>query len=113
LLLTPVAASAAPKTPPPGVVAPVLHRIDGPTTTVPAILTPIDPEPGPIGAKNVVVRPGDHLWAIAERVLSERLGRAASDPEIAPFWARLIEVNRDRVADPDVIFAGQELRLPS
>jgi nucleoid-associated protein YgaU len=116
LLLTPIAASAATSSaPPPGVEAPVLHRIDEPTTAAPELLTPIRPVSAVPGVKSatVVVQPGDHLWAIAERTMRARLGRAASDGEIVPFWTRLIEANRDRVADPDVIFAGQELRLPS
>jgi nucleoid-associated protein YgaU len=60
-----------------------------------------------------VVVPGDHLWSIAERALSERLGRAPTDAEVTPFWLDVIELNRDRVADPDLIFSGQVLRLPS
>lgn len=117
LLLTPVAASAATKAPPPGVEAPVLHRIDAPSTTTSTLVsTASEPVPGPGAVQSdptVVVQPGDHLWAIAERTMGERLGRAATDPEIVPFWTRLIDANRDRVFDPDVIFAGQELRLPS
>jgi nucleoid-associated protein YgaU len=118
LLLTPIAAAAATSSaPPPGVEAPVLHRIDEPssTTAAPELLTPIRPVSDARGAKSemVVVQPGDHLWAIAERALTDQLGRAVSDQEIVPFWTRLIDANRDRVADPDVIFAGQELRLPS
>lgn len=107
LLVAPMTASASTSTPP-GVEAPVLRRV--PDTTPPSQT----PAPG-TAASTVTVVPGDHLWAIAERTLATRLGRAPSDAEIAPYWQRLIDANRDRLAigDPDLIFAGQVFRLPS
>jgi len=57
-----------------------------------------------------VVQPGDHLWAIAERVVGERLGRAPTDAEVVPYWRALIELNQP--PNPDLIFAGDVLRLP-
>jgi nucleoid-associated protein YgaU len=58
---------------------------------------------------------GDHLWNIAERTVADHLGRAPEDREVAAYWERLIEVNRDRLADPDnpdLLFPGQVVQLP-
>ena len=64
----------------------------------------------PAGPGTYEVRPGDHLWGIAERVMAERLGREATDAEVAPYWRRLIDLNEP--ADPDLIFPGDVVRLP-
>jgi len=61
------------------------------------------------------VRSGDHLWSIASRALSERLDRRPTTDELLPYWASLIEANRDRLVDPanpDLILAGQVFVLP-
>jgi nucleoid-associated protein YgaU len=54
------------------------------------------------------VRPGDCLWSIAESVTAQ----TGHSRQVASYWARLVEANRDVVADPDLIFAGQVLVLP-
>jgi hypothetical protein len=57
-----------------------------------------------------VVKPGESLWAIAEK----RLGPRASDAEIAREVNRLWELNATKViktGDPDLILPGQRLRL--
>ncbi len=57
----------------------------------------------------VVVRPGDTLWAISE----ERLGANATPRRIAGEVERIYALNRDRIGpDPNLIFAGQILRVP-
>ncbi|HET7489300.1 MAG TPA: LysM peptidoglycan-binding domain-containing protein [Acidimicrobiales bacterium] len=61
----------------------------------------------------VVVRRGDNLWSITERQLAEADGSEPATAEVRETWAEVIELNRDRVADPDVIFAGQVLRFPA
>lgn len=48
-----------------------------------------------------VVAPGDTLFKIA----GSELGRGGR-------WPQIFALNRDQIADPDVIFPGQELRLP-
>jgi nucleoid-associated protein YgaU len=61
------------------------------------------------------VTAGDHLWSIAAAVLAAELGGPPGEAVIAPYWRRLIEANRDRLADrddPDLLFPGQRLRLP-
>ncbi|MEA3019444.1 MAG: resuscitation-promoting factor RpfA [Actinomycetota bacterium] len=116
MLVAPMAASATPSSPPP-VDAPVLRRL--PDAQPPAFSEAPPPHAAVNDAENarevVTVVAGDHLWAIAERALGARLGRAPSDAEIVPFWTSLIEMNRARLAnpaDPSLIFAGQELELP-
>jgi len=47
------------------------------------------------------VRPGDRLWDLSAHYYRD------------PFkWRRLFRENRDHVADPDVIFPGQQIRVP-
>ncbi len=57
----------------------------------------------------VVVRPGDSLWSIAEGLL----GPAADDAEVTAAWHRLHRANRSRVGDPDLIRPGQHLVVPA
>jgi hypothetical protein len=63
-----------------------------------------------------VVRPGDHLWRIAEETLARAWGRAPSDREIDPFWRRLVERNRSALhdpANPDLLFPGDRIEVPA
>ncbi|MDQ2677516.1 MAG: LysM peptidoglycan-binding domain-containing protein [Actinomycetota bacterium] len=72
--------------------------------------------PNTMSPDEVVVAPGDHLWAIARRALSQRLGGDPSDMETADYWRRLIDTNRDRLVDPhdpSLIHPGQRLVLPA
>lgn len=83
---------------------------------------PPDPEPPPSAptarrpsAGQLIVRPGDSFWTVAERMTSARLGRPAGDAEVVEPWLALMAANRDRLADPedpDLVFPGQVLRLP-
>jgi len=62
----------------------------------------------------VEVRPGDNLWSITERHLAEIRGRTPSEAEVRERWYELIELNRDRFAEPDNpsrIYPGQRMRL--
>lgn len=113
LLVTPVAASAEVRRPP-AVEAPVLRRLPD--------ASPEIPEPSSPGVRSsedaageVVVTPGDHLWSIAERTLTGRLGRQPSDAEVVPYWRTLIDENRGRLVhrgDPDLVLPGQRFLLP-
>jgi hypothetical protein len=60
-----------------------------------------------------VVEPGDSFWSIAEDVVADRLGRPGSEPEVADYWARLVDANRPSLAsgDPDLIYPGQRFTL--
>lgn len=66
-------------------------------------------------SKEWVVAPGDHLWGIAEHVLTERTGADPTDRDVHRYWVQLIRVNTDRLVDPDdpdLILPGQRLALP-
>ncbi len=63
----------------------------------------------PSTGRDVVVRPGDSLWAIAARALPP----GATAAEIDDAWRRLYELNRSVIgADPDLILPGTQLTLP-
>lgn len=59
------------------------------------------------------VQPGDHFWAIAEDELVAARGRAVTDDEIDPYWRLLVTANAPDVVDPDLLFPGQVIRVPS
>jgi peptidoglycan hydrolase-like protein with peptidoglycan-binding domain len=69
------------------------------------------PRPAPVrpSASTYTVQPGDALWPIAER----HLVGSSSVGEIAKQVQDLESINRDRIAsgDPDLLEAGEELRL--
>ena len=71
----------------------------------------------PNGALDEVeVRPGDNLWVMAERHLQDSTGGDANEDEIRSHWETVIELNRDRFADPtnpSRIYTGQQIRMPS
>jgi nucleoid-associated protein YgaU len=77
-----------------------------------------DSEPGRILAetpsvRGYLVQPGDSLWAIACRTLEARTGDNPTNAQVDRFWKLIYQANRDQVgADPDLIFAGQDLVLP-
>jgi nucleoid-associated protein YgaU len=76
-----------------------MRRLDSPPPTV----------------REHTVRPGEHLWAIAEQVVTAHAGAAPTHDEVALYWRRLIAINRDRLADPanpDLVFPGQRFELP-
>jgi nucleoid-associated protein YgaU len=50
----------------------------------------------------ITVRPGDTLWDLAATHLGE-----------ATLWPELHEANQDTVPNPDLIYPGQQLRLPA
>jgi len=59
-----------------------------------------DNSPGSAGGTHTVVR-GDTLWGIARKHLGD--GRR---------YREIFEQNRDQIQNPNLIFPGQELRLP-
>ncbi len=80
---------------------------------------PQPPAPAPVEHKvlpaTVVVQPGDHLWSIAHGDLANVFDAEPTFEQTKQHWGRLIEINRDRLADPDnpdLIFPGDTLILP-
>lgn len=64
-------------------------------------------------AGSYVVQPGDSLWAIACRTLTDRIGAAAADEDVDHLWKIIYRANRDLIGpEPDLIFPGQQLVLP-
>lgn len=61
---------------------------------------PVDPG-SPAEAVRYEIADGDHLWKIA--------GIVYGDPRL---WPRIYEANRDRIADPDLIYPSQQLVIP-
>ncbi len=58
---------------------------------------------------------GDNLWSIASKHLGTVTGRAdLSDGEIAPYWAKVVAINVDRLLsrNPDMIQPGEVVHLP-
>ena len=68
------------------------------------------PTPARLSASTYTVQLGDALWPIAR----QHLARSSSVTEIARQVEDLENLNRDRIAsgDPDLLEAGEELRLP-
>jgi hypothetical protein len=68
--------------------------------------------PGAVSSPNprVTVRPGDSLWAIAERHLDPH----ATDQAIADEWRRWYAANRTGIGpNPDLIYPGMVLHAPT
>jgi hypothetical protein len=134
VVLAPAVAAAARADDPPGV---TLVR-DGrgiaglpPDTTSPTLAPAPAPahEPAPVHApapapvapataeEVVVVVEGDNLWTIAAARLARMSGRFPTDitdDEIAPYWIRVCDENRARLAsgDPNLIVPGERIVLP-
>ena len=72
-----------------------LNKVVVPIVFGPALIDPYN------GFAQYTVEPGDTLSSIAERFLGD-----------ADRWRAIFQANRDRIEDPDLIFAGQVLRVP-
>jgi hypothetical protein len=128
--LAPSVASAARVNDPPGVsavrdgrgVAPV--AAPAPASPVPASPEPAGPPAAPVApvapvvdAAEVVVAPGDNLWVLAARHLAAARGGPTSelsDGDVAPYWVRVCDANRERLTsgDPNLVFPGERVVLP-
>lgn len=81
----------------------------------PAEEPPPEDQPAPsTDQPTVVAGPGDHLWKLAEDRVRQILDRPVTDNEVAPYWVRVVEANRDRLrsGDPDLIFPGEDIVMP-
>ena len=75
----------------------------GGSSTAPAAPAPAAPEPVATSGsgKTYVVVNGDSLSKIAKREYGD-----------ASKWRRIYEANKDLIKDPDLIYPGQELKVP-
>lgn len=107
--------------------APVMRLLVDPGSPPSAVApTPTADEPAPAAAAPVpeaiqapagewLVEPGDHIWSIAERALTDA-GVDASDAAVASYSEAIVHANHDRLADagnPDLLYPGQSLILPA
>jgi nucleoid-associated protein YgaU len=60
--------------------------------------------------RTVVVRPGDSLWAIAQKLLGPRASAPAVERKLVAIWN--LNAIRIGTGDPNLIFPGTHLRLP-
>jgi hypothetical protein len=131
VVLAPAAASAA-RAPDPPVVSLVrdgrgLRQLppDATTTTpappaatrAPSLPGPVLPAPTRTRREEVVVAEGDNLWELAARHLAAVGNRSRadiSDTEVAPYWVRVCDENRERLpsGDPNLISPGDRIVLP-
>ncbi len=76
----------------------------------------LDPLPSPPlhPGEEYCIEVGDHLWKIAEKVLSRASDRLPTTAEVADYWTELIGTNhlRLRSATPDLIYPGEKIILP-
>ncbi|MEP6853184.1 MAG: LysM peptidoglycan-binding domain-containing protein [bacterium] len=109
-------AAARPTSPAPDLPPPTQPQTGAPTRSAtvlrsassPPVPLPTTPAPS-LPARDVVVRPGDSLWAIA----AARIGSAAGPRDIAAAWPAWYRANRAAIgADPDRLYPGQRLRAP-
>jgi hypothetical protein len=63
----------------------------------------------------VIVQEGDNLWSISRRHLTAAHGSRPTNEQIAPYWRRVIAVNRSSLisGDPDLIYPGEVLTMPA
>jgi Tfp pilus assembly protein FimV len=57
-----------------------------------------------------VVRPGDSLWAIAQKLLGPRASAAAVERKLVAIWN--LNAVRIGTGDPNLIFPGTRLLVP-
>jgi hypothetical protein len=58
----------------------------------------------------VVIRAGDSLWAIAQKIVGPRASNAAVEKELVSIWN--LNAGRIGTGDPNLIFPGTRLQLP-
>jgi hypothetical protein len=121
-LVAPAAVAAADPTP-----VTVSVRDGREPVAVSASVAAPDPPPSPgtsdatpaaaARAADVVVVPGDDFWVLATARAAADLGRdpaSLTAAEVAPYWQRVCDANRDRIrsGDVDLIYPGEVVTLP-
>ena len=79
--------------------------------------TTATPPPSPTAGATHTVARGEHLWSIAARQVATATGNPRADvapADIAPYWLRVVEVNRPRLrsGDPNLVYPGEVVELP-
>lgn len=75
---------------------------------------PQAPDVHPAAPTTWTIRPGEHLWAVAEAVVAST-GTADDLAAVAAYHQRLVAANRPHLPipdDPDLVFPGTELICP-
>ncbi|MNS14780.1 Murein DD-endopeptidase MepH precursor [compost metagenome] len=86
-----------------GVVGPKTRQALQAATSAPAAPTPAEtPAPAPTAGGVIKAAPGDTLWKIAQRTLGD-----------ANRWQELYELNKDQMANPNLVYPGMTLKLPA
>lgn len=67
------------------------------------------------GPVQVTVQIGDNLWTMSRRHLTTQSGTRPTNEEIAPYWRRVIELNRTSLisGDPNLIYPGEVVTMPA
>jgi nucleoid-associated protein YgaU len=83
----------------------------GAPLTRPASFTAMHTSASMGSSGSVVVRPGDSLWAIARRLVGPRASNEQVQRKLVALW----DMNAKRIGtgDPNLVFPGQRLMLPS
>jgi hypothetical protein len=60
---------------------------------------------------------GEHLWSIAATRVAGASGMPPTDlspADIAPYWMRVVELNRQRLrsGNPNLVYPGEVVELP-
>jgi hypothetical protein len=109
--------------PPPPTVPPTGTTSPPPTTTplvpptAPPPVVPVAPPPAPAAGSTHTVTGGEHLWSIAAAHVARASGRSSTDlspADIAPYWLRVVELNRQRLrsGNPNLVYPGEVVELP-
>lgn len=89
-----------------------------PVTTTPAVpVAPAAPPPAPAAGTTHTVTGGEHLWSIAATQVAGASSTAPADlspADIAPYWLRVVELNRQRLrsGNPNLVYPGEVVELP-
>jgi hypothetical protein len=67
------------------------------------------------GPVQITVEPGDNLWTISRSHLMALTGEWPGNHQIAPYWRRVIELNRPilKSGNPDLIYPGEVVTMPN
>lgn len=104
--------------PPPRTAPLVPPTAPPPVTTTPAVpVVPAAPPPAPAAGTTHAVTGGEHLWSIAATQVAGASATPSADlspADIAPYWLRVVELNRQRLRsrNPNLVYPGEVVELP-